>query len=203
MNVICMLKQAVWECSFTCMVSPSLLVGHIWGVFYTAHKRLPKMTMWFYTVFFFFFFFLSNKTCYIVNITKMNIHFSVCWLKKTENKWFDDLVSLMYYVRYLCLDLPTFILDGCRATTQASRYRPSNLVNQTFSYCNATLISFNRSNDRCYYRHGLSINPRLNTGGALYLSQLMTDACLSIMVDEDQFKYSIYICNIILKLIYL
>ena len=60
---------------------------------------------------------------------------------------------------------------------QASRYRPSNLVNQTFSYCNATLISFNRSNDRCYYRHGLSINPTLNTGGALYLSQLMTDAC--------------------------
>ena len=63
------------------------------------------------------------------------------------------------------------------AHLQASRYRPSNLVNQTFSYCNATLISFNRSNDRCYYRHGLSINPRLNTGGALYLSQLMTDAC--------------------------
>ena len=60
---------------------------------------------------------------------------------------------------------------------QASRYRPSNLVNQTFSYCNATLLSFNRSNDRCYYRSGLSINPRLNIGGALCLSQLMTEAC--------------------------
>ena len=80
-------------------------------------------------------------------------------MTQTQRSWFLQFVQNILFI------------------LQASRYRPSNLVNQTFSYCNAILISFNRSNYRCHYRRSLSINPRLNTGGALCLSQFMNDAC--------------------------
>ena len=89
----------------------------------------------------------------------------------------NQIKHITFKLASSCSSLGLRTLSSVLQSIQASRYRPSNLVNQTFSYCNATLISFNRSNDGCYYRRGLSINSRLNTGGALCLSQLMTDAC--------------------------
>ena len=55
-NICCMnFAHGVWnpqmKTNHMYKNSPSLLVGHIWRVFYTTRaKRLPKMAMWFYTV---------------------------------------------------------------------------------------------------------------------------------------------------------
>ena len=73
---------------------------------------------------------------------------------------------------------------------QASGYRPSNLVNQTFVYCCRNHEKRNRSRHQCYYQLRISTNPRLSTGGALCLSRLMADTHHAIVLD-DQFIISL------------
>ena len=72
-------------------------------------------------IYLFIYLFLSDKTCDIVNIRPllMSIHWSVCWLKKTENKWliwfychffFFFLIILWLFTIKMIIDFKNFLL---------------------------------------------------------------------------------------------
>ena len=39
----------------------------------------------------------------------MSIHWSVCWLKKTENKWFDDVFFLLNFDLFVIIYIEMII----------------------------------------------------------------------------------------------
>ena len=81
--------------------------------FTLAHvlKKWPQMVRW--ILYSLLLFFLSYKACGVVTLL-MSIHWSVCWLKKTENKQFDDVllpISLDFVIVYIkmIIDFKNFL----------------------------------------------------------------------------------------------
>ena len=81
--------------------------------FTLAHvlKKWPQMVRW--ILYSLLLVFLSYKACGVVTLL-MSIHWSVCWLKKTENKQFDDVllpISLDFVIVYIkmIIDFKNFL----------------------------------------------------------------------------------------------